>query len=429
MKIKVLLVLFFGITTTSFAQWQMVDSSNSNVINDFVDGGKYLFVAGGKYIATTGILKRTSDNGATWQTITNGLSEAKLNNQITGSGEEFYLQSGSSGAIGSGGIFRSVDGGLSWTKVSIGIAAYSTMELLYDGTTLIALVNNEYYISVDNGKSWTSKSKITSNASLKGLVTDGARYYTYSPALQGYYYSDDKCGTWNLSSSPNNFMLNFSTDGKNIYMVANDAAQSLYEITDQGKTLVTGKPVGGTAYSIDRIAGTGNAVFASGQFLSNYIYLSVDQMKTWKDVSAGIPGREYRIEKILVKGDFVYLGFNSVSVSSPSYQIWRRKLLDFGISTNVNVSKEIPAAFNLEQNYPNPFNPTTSIDYSIPERSNVVITIFDGVGKEIVNVVNKEQTAGFYSVTFDASKLSSGAYFYTIKAGKFSATKKMLLTK
>ena len=430
MKTKILLLILLGLVSTTFAQWQMVDSSKTNIINDFVVSGKYLFVAGGKYVITTGILKRSSDDGATWQTITNGLSEVKTNNQIAGSGEEFYLQSRDASNVGSGAIFRSVDGGLSWTKVSIGIAVSPTMELLFDGTTLFALLDNQFYISSDKGKTWTSRSNITSNASLKGLVAVGTKYYSYSPALAGYYYSDDNCATWKPSSSPNTFVTSASSDGNNFYIIANDAKQTPYMVTNQG-SLINGNPVGGTAYSVDRIAGTGNVVFASGQFLSNYVYLSTDQLKTWKDVSAGIPGKEYRIEKILIKGDYVYLGFNSISVSQPGYQIWRRKLSEFGITTDVSKAQEIPAAFELKQNYPNPFNPSTIIKYQLSKDGYVTLRVYDVLGKEIATLVNEFKQAGNYSSQFliQNSQLPSGIYFYTLRANGYAETKKMILIK
>jgi hypothetical protein len=86
-------------------------------------------------------------------------------------------------------------------------------------------------------------------------------------------------------------------------------------------------------------------------------------------------------------------------------------------------------SFELEQNYPNPFNPKTSIRYSVAERSNVTLKVFDMLGREVSTLVNRTQEAGSYSVSFDASKLSSGMYLYTITAGNYNATKKMVLMK
>jgi|GEM_PF-3111276 len=85
--------------------------------------------------------------------------------------------------------------------------------------------------------------------------------------------------------------------------------------------------------------------------------------------------------------------------------------------------------FSLEQNYPNPFNPTTSIKFSLAERSNVVLKVYDVLGKEVATLVNGERAEGVHEITFDASDLSSGLYIYTINAGGFTATKKMMLLK
>jgi hypothetical protein len=90
----------------------------------------------------------------------------------------------------------------------------------------------------------------------------------------------------------------------------------------------------------------------------------------------------------------------------------------------------IPMSFNLAQNYPNPFNPTTVIEYSIPRNANVTLKIFNMLGQEVMTLVNGEmQNAGVYKATLNASKLSSGVYFYHISAGTFTATKKMVLLK
>lgn len=93
----------------------------------------------------------------------------------------------------------------------------------------------------------------------------------------------------------------------------------------------------------------------------------------------------------------------------------------------------VPSKYNMSQNYPNPFNPTTKINYELPFDSKVSIRLFDMTGREVANVVNGIQTAGYYTVQFNASFLSSGTYFYNIIAEggntKFTTTKKMVLVK
>jgi hypothetical protein len=94
-----------------------------------------------------------------------------------------------------------------------------------------------------------------------------------------------------------------------------------------------------------------------------------------------------------------------------------------------NQQAEIVKDFVLKQNYPNPFNPSTSISYSIPKPENVVIKVYDVRGNEAAELVNSRLNAGSYSVDFNGSSFSSGVYYYTIKAGSFTQTKKMVLIK
>jgi len=93
-----------------------------------------------------------------------------------------------------------------------------------------------------------------------------------------------------------------------------------------------------------------------------------------------------------------------------------------------------PSVFSLEQNYPNPFNPTTSLQYAIGSRQFVTLKVYDVLGNEVATLVNEEKPAGEYEVEFNShsdagQNLSSGVYFYKLKAGNFIETKKMILLK
>ena len=92
-----------------------------------------------------------------------------------------------------------------------------------------------------------------------------------------------------------------------------------------------------------------------------------------------------------------------------------------------------PEKFELQDNYPNPFNPETNIKYVLPEKSRVSLTIYNLQGRLINNLVNTEQTAGVYKITWNAENLPSGIYFYRIKVknsqGTKNITKKMMLVK
>lgn len=92
-------------------------------------------------------------------------------------------------------------------------------------------------------------------------------------------------------------------------------------------------------------------------------------------------------------------------------------------------TNETPSSFQLQQNYPNPFNPTTNIKFSMPENSYVTLKVFNVLGKEVQTLVEGNQQKGTYNISFDASNLPSGIYFYTLRTNNFVETKKMMLVK
>lgn len=92
-------------------------------------------------------------------------------------------------------------------------------------------------------------------------------------------------------------------------------------------------------------------------------------------------------------------------------------------------NNEVPTEFKLFQNYPNPFNPTTKIQFSIPKESFVRLSIYNAIGQEIVTLVSQELPASTYSIDFNATDIPNGIYFYSLQAGEFTQTKKMILIK
>ncbi len=126
---------------------------------------------------------------------------------------------------------------------------------------------------------------------------------------------------------------------------------------------------------------------------------------TFKDNGLSTGTYKYRLKQIDFNGNFEY----------------------FNLDNEVNIG--VPVQYELSQNYPNPFNPSTTINFDIPREGNVSIKIFDLSGKEVGTIVNETMAAGYHSVRYDGSSLTSGIYFYTLEADNFTATKKLVLLK
>lgn len=187
------------------------------------------------------------------------------------------------------------------------------------------------------------------------------------------------------------------------------------------------------------------------------IVLSEDTCKSWTKVSTLIPSAGLSIESggWLVGNDslgvFLFsdngdslgsrndglsnLNIHSLTIDNNDYVyagtdngVWRRPLSEI-VTSAENNSTTLPSEFLLSQNYPNPFNPSTTIRYSIPTQSKVVIKVFDVLGNEIGTLMDEEKSVGSYELTWNPSNLPSGIYFYQLRTSEFVKTKKMLLLK
>jgi predicted CXXCH cytochrome family protein len=133
--------------------------------------------------------------------------------------------------------------------------------------------------------------------------------------------------------------------------------------------------------------------------------------KNWSVVKEDVDGFALRYCTPLTKSQMAKIGMDTLAVS---------------VEKQINA---IPDGFQLEQNYPNPFNPTTTIRYSIPERSEIELVVYDALGKQIETLISGDHDAGVYEVDFDATGLSSGIYFYQIRSASFTETRKLVLMK
>ena len=164
--------------------------------------------------------------------------------------------------------------------------------------------------------------------------------------------------------------------------------------------------------------GTGIVTLDSNLAVPNYLALDVSRgAMYWTELGtprisrANINGTQVRVLSITVRnpGGIAVVPGSSTSVSG--------------------TPPEIPLEFVLSQNFPNPFNPSTTIRYGLPQRSHVILTVFNSLGQQVALLVNETQDAGYNEVHFDGSAMASGVYFYRVQAGIFAQTKRLLLLK
>ncbi|MBK9098453.1 MAG: T9SS type A sorting domain-containing protein [bacterium] len=160
-------------------------------------------------------------------------------------------------------------------------------------------------------------------------------------------------------------------------------------------------------------------IAANSSLDTSGVYVKIDD-EPWMLIGLN---DEY-ISSLIIKNNLLYVGTNN--------GIYVRELIS-NVESEINPIKN--ENFVLYQNYPNPFNPTTIIKFEISylETTRRVVSttleVYDIVGNEVATLVNEEKQPGVYEVEFDGSQLSSGIYFYTLSAGNFTATKKLILIK
>ncbi|MBI5472834.1 MAG: T9SS type A sorting domain-containing protein, partial [Ignavibacteriae bacterium] len=134
----------------------------------------------------------------------------------------------------------------------------------------------------------------------------------------------------------------------------------------------------------------------------------------------------------MVRVAFAAIGGANLAAVQANADAAKLKWIQIKTSLGVEQGETIPTTYALEQNYPNPFNPKTNIEFQIPgdrKSGSVSLKVFDVLGREVATLVEEKKEPGTYQVSFDASRLASGVYFYKLTAGSFSQTRKMILAR
>jgi len=344
---------------------------------------------------------RSTNNGANWLTTS-------LNNQSIFS---FYISGGTVYACTGNGIYTSTNSGETWS------ASYLT------GTSISCVIISGGFIhaggagvrtSSNNGVSWE---QTLASFTIVSLASSGGSVFA-AAVNSGVFKSTNNGANFTLTSLSGVNPTTLLVSGSAIY--AGTQFSGLYNTLNNGTNWTQ---VSATLGAINSLVNQETYYFA-GRDLNAGVWLSSNGGSTWVERNQGFPGVP-SVMAVCYHNGFMFAAAYGLS-------IWRRGYSEIIAPTSVyNVSNEVPDKFSLSQNYPNPFNPSTRINYELKITNYVTLKVFDLQGKEVASLVNERQSAGSYAVDFNTSDFSlpSGIYFYTLNAGEFTETRKMILIK
>ncbi len=287
-----------------------------------------------------------------------------------------------------GGFYKSTDNGASFTEISGNfpfrspcdiVVMWDSSSVIYVGDGVTGSGQAKIFKSTNGGVNWLDKYTVTSSEtpSLCNTVFDKSVCYSTEWGGSGFYKTVDYAESWTLTGTT-------GTSGWGSDMCREDPTVVLKGTYGSPTYLTTNSGANFTSTSLGGGCGAGIMVPERGYLLA-----------------------------MQCSGLF-------------------KMKIDYTVITDINVNlnnASVPKDFNLYQNFPNPFNPSTSIKFDIPNSGNVSLKIYDQRGIEVNSVIEGFKNAGSYEVSFNASDLPSGVYFYKLSTKENTIAKKMLLVK
>jgi photosystem II stability/assembly factor-like uncharacterized protein len=347
---------------------------------------------------------KSTDAGANWVEVNNGLptdpTEINPVRTITISGDDpnvviagFFVNS----ADLLGGLYVTTDGGTSWTRKWDG--APQTVGTLLRATAIKPGSTQEFYVGLDISTVtdigvWGTTDGGTTWASFNGgtmLNTYQVRAFAFKGSAQPTLYAGA------------------ATSGAGVYeytfeIVPVELTSFTADVSGNNVTLhwSTATETNNSGFSIERKGTDGN--WQTMGFINGRGNSTITNSYSYTDPNVAYGKYTYRLKQVDYDGSYKY-------------------------SSEVSIEVLPVNTFTLSQNYPNPFNPSTNLKYSIPSDEYVTLKVFDVLGREVATLVNERQGRGEYTINFNASQLPSGIYYYSITAGSFKETRKMILAK
>lgn len=375
-----------------------------------------------------GVVLRTTNNGNNWINVSSGILVNIDLFSIRAVNSQLVFTSGKNSA-GTSFIYRTTNSGVNWSVVhtQTNVTNYGFAEIYGTYYLIASPLNSRWQIwrSTNSGVSWDSSGLyLQQSGSETGFINS---VYSLEEKIwfgtnNSRIYRSFWGGNWQaISTAP---------------LVNSRSVVFQYLLTDAvgsgicGDSNIIKSTNMGANWLPVSTAGNG---FVSGTAcnpgLIDRFWYTKNQFIYTNSVSD-----TFTLQYTAPSGNYLHIGANYLGSAS----VWACRdnggiskfTGEIGIQT---ISSEIPESFSLSQNYPNPFNPSTTIKFSIPTvettRWVVSLKIYNSLGQHITTLVNQSLSPGTYSTEWDASNHSSGLYFYTLKAGDFTETKKMILLK
>jgi photosystem II stability/assembly factor-like uncharacterized protein len=388
----------------------------------------------GMFILAGSTLYRSLDKGENWTIISSGIPGGSAHSFYVNTADTNYMiaSKGSSG----GRVVGSSNYGATWYDIinPINLTSYG-MPLEVDpnnaNTVYLAPDNAPVRKSTNWGANWTILSGGEPGGVFRSPCDVIIQFDNPGVILVGDGTTGSGSGkVWKSTNDGMNWTLINTVSGSEIPMMANSSIDlnlmyhstwssgSFWKSTNMGSAF-TNLSQSGSLWACD-VAKDDPTAVAYDQYGTN-TYLSLNGGGSFQT----IPATSSPAAGVLFfdKSTLLFQHGSGVDKMVISYNVTP-------VTSNGQISSEIPAEFGLLQNYPNPFNPTTQIRYDVAKSSNVSVKVFDVLGNEVAVVLSGNLAAGRYSAEFNASNLATGIYFYSLVVdGAQIDTKKMILVK
>jgi photosystem II stability/assembly factor-like uncharacterized protein len=430
-------------------------SEGTNDLGDYFDismqGSRKWIVGGSEYFYPRMFASR--ETGFPWEKKYSTIVEGTIN-QIDFSDS---LNGWCAGAEGI--LLRTSDGGSSWNNDELFAINFTSISVPTANDIFIAGDNGEFVKSTNGGQSWQVQQAFPNYSPIK--IKFFSKYYGYSIAPYNIWFqkTTDGGNTW-IDLTSNGYFTDFCfIDSLVGWALSGNSIGNgpLLKTTNGGESWIDTIEIGNinafyfhdnnngwivSNYSMYKTTDGGN----NWEFLSDIFDLTVLQFTFESNSKGYMLAVDYNYQDLYTIYQTLDGGLNWVPLRKYTYlknifvsesgRIWgvgeyAQIFSSDEVITSVeeNQIKEEINTYLLSQNFPNPFNPITTIRYSIANHSNVTIKVYDLLGREVATLVNEEKPAGEYEVEFDGSSLTSGIYFYQLKDGNYTETKKMILLK